>query len=550
MNLTKPNFDKNVKSNEYKKLKLTKVNSDETIAVSNTPRKTDGGGSRGGGVSAVTTDHLQEVSKTQKLEFNNNTMDDGENRYSTNYGLGRINNNNDNSKTQFNYPCTNVFFVLFFRLVCFIFCFVLLLVLLQMKIYFQNEIDKIGRRRLFKPTYDGSMCYSSDIIISEKQSLTPRHGLSICLDMFVCLCNDFIEDDTGKAFLQYTDESPTKITPWFGYYFDLLYFIANHGDDYQLKRYQWLFNRISDSNETTDNASGNTRLEFIYDALKRCQEIHSLVHYTNNNSNTLMQTDHHQQQQQYQMQQEQTMPPQLQPSKITIFFGILKVLKCVGLLENVQRGSIATQSINGQNQSRINPSRAQSFMEMGESNSNDMSHLTLIHPIHVNNLNQSSVSSQNIGSIHNGITRNGATTCGVGRGGANIAIIDGASQLSVLDILFRLLHSNLHSNLKGLRSNCIGELIINNNFFCHRVESQQVLHTSRTSNEAIEGIELDIMEDENVAFTPTVPFVELILKFLETCEMTDKLEINIRKTRLPGLNISKMMNAMQSQGQD
>ena len=175
---------------------------------------------------------------------------------------------------------TNGVFVLFFCFVCFIFCFVLLLVLLQMKIYFQSKIDKIRRKRLPKPTYDESMSYSSDIIILEKQSLTSRLGLSICLDMFaiVCLCqylrivsNDFIEDDTGKAFLQYTDESPTLtirlITPLIGYCFDLLYFIANHDDDHQLKIYQWLFNCINDSNETTDNASGNMRLQFIYDAL-------------------------------------------------------------------------------------------------------------------------------------------------------------------------------------------------------------------------------------------------------------------------------------------
>ena len=80
---TKLNFDKNVKSNEYIKLKLTKVNGDETMAVPNTPKKTDGGRSRGG-VSTVTTDHLQEASKIQKAEFNNSTMDDGGNRYSTN----------------------------------------------------------------------------------------------------------------------------------------------------------------------------------------------------------------------------------------------------------------------------------------------------------------------------------------------------------------------------------------------------------------------------------------------------------------------------------
>ena len=87
----------------------------------------------------------------------------------------------------------------------------------------------------------------------------------------------------------------------FGCCCELLYFIANHGDDFQLKMYQCLLERANYSNKTTDNTSRNMRLEFICDVLKRCPEIYSLVHDTNNNkntttnNNTLMQMDHHQQ---------------------------------------------------------------------------------------------------------------------------------------------------------------------------------------------------------------------------------------------------------------
>ena len=51
------------------------------------------------------------------------------------------------------------------------------------------------------------MSYSSGKAILQKQNLTWQHGLSICLDMFVCLCeysriisNDFIKDGTENHF--------------------------------------------------------------------------------------------------------------------------------------------------------------------------------------------------------------------------------------------------------------------------------------------------------------------------------------------------------------
>ena len=40
---------------------------------------------------------------------------------------------------------------------------------------------------------------------------------------------------------------------------------------------------------------------------------------------------------------------------------------------------------------------------------------------------------------------------------------------------------------------------------------------------------------ENATYPVTVSFVELVLKLLETCEMPDKLRINVRKARLPGI---------------